>query len=124
MDTLDLQILPPICERCRSPLKPNCVLFGEDIPFALLRRSKEAALTCDVMLVIGTSGSVYPVADLPKYAKQVLSTTYLNMQVNATVIEINPELTEQSDLADICILEKAGTALGMILSKIQELRSE
>ena len=53
----------PRCTRCGSPLKPNVVLFGEDV------REIEAIhafiADCDLLLVIGTSAQVYPAASLP-----------------------------------------------------------
>jgi NAD-dependent deacetylase len=53
----------PTCPQCGYPLKPNIVLFGE-----LVRRMKEIDATladCDLLLVIGTSAQVYPVAAFP-----------------------------------------------------------
>lgn len=58
----------PLCGRCQRPLKPDVVLFGE-----IVRDFGEAdtlAKDCDALLVIGTSGTVYPVADLPRKVKR------------------------------------------------------
>lgn len=53
----------PRCSRCGFPLKPNVVLFGEDV------REIEAIQVfiadCDLLMVIGTSAQVYPAASLP-----------------------------------------------------------
>jgi NAD-dependent deacetylase len=54
----------PRCE-CGSPLKPDVVLFGEYLPSAALARAEELAAGADVMLCIGSSLEVYPVAQLP-----------------------------------------------------------
>lgn len=53
--------------RCDSghPLKPDVVLFGEDLPVAPLAHARQLARTADLMLCIGTSLEVYPVSELP-----------------------------------------------------------
>ena len=54
----------PACPRCRRPLKPNIVLFGEDVrDMAEIAR---AMARCDALLVIGTSAQVHPAAGLPE----------------------------------------------------------
>ncbi len=60
----------PQCPVCHGILKPDVVLFGEDLPVAALERAQQAALTCDLMLVVGTSLEVMPVADLPWLARR------------------------------------------------------
>jgi NAD-dependent deacetylase len=67
-----------VCSRCRAPLRPAIVWFGE-IPLDL-DRIEAAVLACDVFLSVGTSGLVYPAAGLVRVAKQV----------GATTIEVNP----------------------------------
>ena len=47
------------------PLKPDVVLFGEDLPVAPLAQARQLARTADLMLCIGTSLEVYPVSELP-----------------------------------------------------------
>jgi NAD-dependent deacetylase len=54
----------PLCE-CGEPLKPDVVLFGEYLPVDAIARADQLAATADLMLCIGTSLEVYPVADLP-----------------------------------------------------------
>jgi NAD-dependent deacetylase len=54
----------PRCD-CGEPLKPDVVLFGEYLPAAALARAEELAGAADVMLCIGSSLEVYPVAQLP-----------------------------------------------------------
>jgi NAD-dependent deacetylase len=55
----------PECEACVSPLKPDVVLFGEFLPEDALERAHELAAEADVMLAIGSSLEVHPVAALP-----------------------------------------------------------
>jgi NAD-dependent deacetylase len=54
----------PRCE-CRQPLKPDVVLFGEFLPVGALERAQALAARADLMLCIGSSLEVYPVAQLP-----------------------------------------------------------
>jgi NAD-dependent deacetylase len=55
----------PRCE-CSSPLKPDVVLFGEYLPVDALVRSEQLAAQADLMLCVGSSLEVYPVAALPE----------------------------------------------------------
>ena len=98
---------PPFCE-CGGVLKPNTVLFGEQLPAGALERAYHESATCRSMLVIGTSAVVQPAASLP----------YLAKQNGALVIEINPE--KSSAAADYWVEEKAGRALRGIAK--QEMR--
>lgn len=54
----------PRCD-CSEPLKPDVVLFGEYLPVEALARAEELAASAQLMLCIGSSLEVYPVAQLP-----------------------------------------------------------
>ena len=54
----------PRCD-CGTPLKPDVVLFGEYLPIAALERAQSLASSADLMLCIGSSLEVHPVAALP-----------------------------------------------------------
>jgi NAD-dependent deacetylase len=54
----------PRCD-CERPLKPDVVLFGEFLPEDALRRAGELAERADVLLCVGSSLEVYPIAQLP-----------------------------------------------------------
>jgi NAD-dependent deacetylase len=54
----------PRCD-CGQPLKPDVVLFGEFLPEAAIERAEELAERADVLLCVGSSLEVYPVAELP-----------------------------------------------------------
>jgi NAD-dependent deacetylase len=101
---------PPHCE-CGGVLKPNTVLFGEQLPPEALEVAIRESSTCRVMLVIGTSAVVYPAARLPVVAKQH----------GAIIVEINIE--RASPDADHFVLEKAGTAMARILEAIKSRRA-
>jgi NAD-dependent deacetylase len=92
---------PPRCMVCGSAARPDVVLFGEYLPELVFERAEEAARQCDLFFVIGTSAVVYPAASLPIAAKQS----------GARIIEVNPELTDISIMADFTIVGKAGEVL-------------
>ncbi|MFP4500469.1 MAG: SIR2 family NAD-dependent protein deacylase [Candidatus Hydrogenedentota bacterium] len=73
----------PRCE-CGLTMKPDVVLFGEPIPHQALLESERLASTCDVVIVVGTSATVYPAAGIPFTAKQH----------GAFIIECNTQPTE------------------------------
>ena len=56
----------PRCADCDAPLKPGVVLFGELLPEAALTRASELAAAADLLLCVGSSLEVYPVAELPR----------------------------------------------------------
>ncbi|MFA6507240.1 MAG: Sir2 family NAD-dependent protein deacetylase [Treponemataceae bacterium] len=78
--SVSLDHLPPLCPDCGAVLKPDFVFFGEGIPEAASRAAAEAIHSCDCLLMIGTSGEVYPAASLPPAAKRR----------GAVLIELNP----------------------------------
>jgi NAD-dependent deacetylase len=55
----------PECVACVSPLKPDVVLFGELLPEAAMAEAQDLALEADLMVCVGSSLEVYPVAGLP-----------------------------------------------------------
>lgn len=98
----NLGIRAPRCARCTQLMKPDVVMFGEDIPVYALAEARKLSEQCDVLLVIGTSAQVYPAAQLPHIAKSS----------GALVIEMNTESTDFStDITDIFINGPAGETL-------------
>jgi NAD-dependent deacetylase len=55
----------PECPRCSAPLKPDVVLFGELLPERAMAEAQALALEADLMVCVGSSLEVYPVAGLP-----------------------------------------------------------
>ena len=55
----------PHCPTCGAPLKPDVVLFGELLPERALAEAQGLAMAADLMLCVGSSLEVYPVAGLP-----------------------------------------------------------
>lgn len=100
---------PPHCE-CGGVLKPNTVLFGEQLPTEALEVAIRESSACRIMLVIGTSAVVYPAAHLPVVAKQH----------GAKIVEINIERAFPD--ADLVILDKAASAMTRLLEAIKTLQ--
>lgn len=97
---------PPRCPRCNDWLRPDVVWFGEMLDAATLQQAQLAAARCDVMLVIGTSGLVYPAAGLPAEA----------LRNGAQVIIVNPQATDLDELAAIVVRGTAAEALPKLLA--------
>ncbi len=92
---------PPRCLTCGDWLRPDVVWFGELLDPRILAAAESAAEDCDLMLVVGTSGLVYPAAGLPARAARR----------NAPVVIINPNESDLDDGADLVIRSTAALAL-------------
>jgi NAD-dependent deacetylase len=95
----------PKCRECGGLLRPHVVWFGESLDSALLNRAVEAARSCQVMLVIGTSAVVQPAASLAFEARDA----------GAVVAEINLEETPNSGMMDFVLRGKSGEILPKLL---------
>jgi NAD-dependent deacetylase len=102
--------LPPRCE-CGALLRPDVVWFGEGLSSEALQAAFQAAQSCRVMLVVGTSGVVEPAASLPRIAKGS----------GARVVEVNLEPTPISRTADETILGPAAVELPRLWAQWQGL---
>jgi NAD-dependent deacetylase len=60
------QAVAPECAACVAPLKPDVVLFGELLPEAAMAEAHALAAEADLLLCVGSSLEVYPVASLPE----------------------------------------------------------
>ncbi len=97
--------VPPLCERCRGPLRPDVVWYGEFLPAAAVESAQQAARQCDLMIVVGTSALVYPAAELP----------YIAQRNGADVVTVNPDATVLDDIARVRLRGKAGELLPRLL---------
>jgi NAD-dependent deacetylase len=102
----------PRCTECGKAIRPDVVWFGEQLPPEEWDRSVRAAQSADVFLSIGTSGVVYPAASLPQISKS--SGAYL--------VEINPEPTPLTDMADEFLQGPSGTILPLLVDAIEKGR--
>lgn len=110
--------IPPTCNRCGSRCRPNVVWFGETLPPQILQLALNAFATCDVAIVIGTSGVVEPAASLARFAKQPRQPKQPRQtnQEGAFVIEINPDETPLSSVADLSLRTSASEGMKLLLN--------
>lgn len=99
---------PPTCPHCGAWLRPNVVWFGEHLPTGMFEAAHEVAINCDVYLVAGTSGMVFPAAQLPLTANMT----------GAMVIDINPEATDYDAFADITLRGAFGEIMPKLLERV------
>ncbi|WP_043309522.1 NAD-dependent deacylase [Pseudomonas sp. ML96] len=100
------RLAPPRCEHCAGAVRPGVVWFGESLPQAALQQAFEAAAQCDLLLSIGTSGQVYPAAQVPQIA----------VQAGATVVHINPQSQSCSGAREYALQGAAGVLLPQLLA--------
>lgn len=96
---------PPQCAECGNLLRPGVVWFGEELPPAALEAARHATESCAVMLVVGTSGAVWPAAGLAGQARQR----------GAKVIIVNPAPSEIDDAAHLVLRGTAARVLPLLL---------
>ena len=95
---------PPRCATCGNMRRPDVVWFGEMLPVEALAQAEDAARACDVLLVVGTSGVVYPAAGLA-------------YEATGKVVIVNPEPTELDDAANDVLRGKAAELLPQLLAE-------
>ena len=71
----------PRCPRCGSRLRPDIVMFGEEIPAVNARAAESAIRGCDLFVAVGTSGTVYPASGFVSWAAhEGARTVYVNLE--------------------------------------------
>ena len=95
----------PHCQDCQGLLRPHIVWFGESLAQEDLDCSFQALRTCELLLIIGTSGVVYPAASFAPIAKEH----------GAFVVELNLDPTPNSDLVDVSIQGRAKDLVPLLL---------
>ena len=91
----------PLCPDCSGVLKPDVILFGEQLPQSAWFEAQSAARGCDLMVVAGSSLEVLPVAGLPMQA----------VDRGAHLIVINNSPTYINVRADVVIMDDVATIL-------------
>lgn len=96
---------PPQCAVCGNLVRPGVVWFGESLPMGVWQAAEAAVQHCDVLLVVGTSGAVYPAAGLARIARRA----------GAHVAVINPAPSELDDAAHQCLRGPSAQVLPLLL---------
>jgi len=97
--------IPPKCEKCKGVLKAEAILFGEPLPESAMAEAVRLCRETDLMLVVGTSLTIYPAAYLPQIAKNS----------GAKIILINLEGINRDEVADIVLKGRATELIPMII---------
>ena len=98
----------PVCPGCGGILKPDVVLFEEQLPIHVWLEAKKATQDCDLMLVAGSSLIVMPVAGLPMQA----------YQSGARVIIVNLSATYIDEAADIVLTGDVSEIIPAIAAEV------
>lgn len=98
----------PHCPDCGAVLKPDVILFGEQLPQKVLFEAQREARNCDLMIVIGSSLEVLPVAGLPMQA----------LDRGAHLIIINNSSTYLNVRADIVFREDVAMIVPAIAERV------
>jgi len=108
----DIEIDPdniPKCDKCGGPIRPDVVWFGEMLDSDILTRAFRASEEADLFFSVGTSAIVHPAASMPIMAKRS----------GATLVEINPERTSLTELADFYIGARSGEYLPELVAEFR-----
>ena len=100
----------PDCMECHGMLKPNVVMFGEQLPYDVLEEASRRARNSDLFIVVGSTLVVYPAAYMPQYA----------VQSGARLVIINIGETPMDRQATVRISAKAGETMAAVISKVKE----
>jgi NAD-dependent deacetylase len=90
---------PPSCSECGGLVKPDVVLYGESLDQDTINASIEAIEKCDILIVGGTSLTVYP------------ANGFINYYKGDKLVLINKTPTEYDDISDLLIHDSIGKAL-------------
>jgi NAD-dependent deacetylase len=100
----------PACQGCGGMLKPDIVMFGEQLPVKVLEEASRRAMATDLCLVIGSTLVVYPAAYMPIYA----------VEAGARLIIVNLSSTPMDHQAAVLIRARAGEAMSKVAQKVRE----
>jgi NAD-dependent deacetylase len=103
----------PDCKICSGMLKPDIVMFGEQLPVDVLEEASRRAIASDLCIVIGSTLIVYPAAYIPIYA----------VQSGAGLVIINLSETPVDDKAEVVINTRAGDTMAEIVSQYKKIIS-
>ncbi len=109
---ISLDELPPRCPDCTTGIvKGDTVMFGEPIPRDALDECINQTRMCDCMLLVGTSAVVYPAAQFPVDVKSS----------GGILIEVNPNETPLTHMADVILRAPAGKALPLAVERLRRI---
>ena len=88
----------PHCDKCGGVVKPNVVLYEEGLDEDTISRSINAIMTCDTLIIIGTSLRVYPAAGFIRYFR---GRYLVVINKDATAYDSNCDLVFNEDVINV-----------------------
>ena len=108
---LDQGHIPPRCPQCDGLIKTNTILFGEGLPRDVMEQAKDEVVAADLMIIIGSSLTVYPAVSLPSLA----------VKIGKRLLIVNKEFTPMDIYANVAIRGLAGSIMQKIMSALKEI---
>lgn len=102
------RLTPPVCPLCGNFIRPEVTWFGEALPERAWNRAVELLNDCEVLVIVGTSGTVQPAASLPLVA----------LDNGARLYEISPQPTSLTPLVHEFIEATAATGVPELLERL------
>lgn len=93
----------PVCDKCGGVIKPDVVLYEEPLNEDIITRTISAIMTCDVLVIVGTSLIVYPAAGFLRYFR------------GKYLIVINKTETPYDNMCDLVINEDVESVIKKII---------
>ena len=98
----------PACSRCSGLLKPDIILYEEQLPKDKWNQAKNEIIRCDLLLILGSSLTVTPACDLP----------FMVLNKGGTVVIINQSRTHLDDIVEVSIQGDLAEILPVIQNKV------
>jgi NAD-dependent deacetylase len=102
----------PYCDECGGALKPMAVFMGESLPMDVFLDAQMESQACDLMLVVGSSLTVVPAANLPMMAHRG----------GADLIIVNREETAADGIAEVVLRDDVAEVLPQIVRACRDAR--
>lgn len=102
------RLAPPSCSLCGNPVRPGVVWFGEAMPQQEWEHAEQRMQETDLVVIVGTSGIVYPAASLPVLAHRR----------GVPILEITPKATDLSPIATYSWRTTAAAGLPVLVKKL------
>ena len=111
-EEISLEVLPPSCPKCKGMVKADTVSFGEPIPTDVMLRCQDHASRSDLVIVAGTSATVYPAAGFALEVKER----------GGVLVEVNLYESEITRYCNISLRGGAANVLPRLTKAISERR--
>ena len=102
------RLTPQACAECGGPVRPGVVWFGEALPEKDFADAEASMLGCDLVVIVGTSGVVFPAAGLPELAARR----------GVPVVEISPAATDLTPLSTWSLRTTAASGLPALVDVV------